>query len=144
MSKDFSHIIVDDILLLGCEVAYHSTAENPSYALGLTELRRMVTPEHKELFVSATFDLMHGIEKPPCTLICTYLAIYTTKEPTKACWDEFSDGLAVAHMIPYVREFISSVTNRMPLPPLMMKPVNAFVLVDNYNAGKNKIEALEE
>ncbi len=47
-------------------------------------------------------------------------------------WNEFSDGLAVAHMVPFVREFIASTTNRMPVPPLMMRPVNAFVLVEDY------------
>jgi preprotein translocase subunit SecB len=60
------------------------------------------------------------------------VAIYSKPEGSSVNWSEFSDGLAVAHMVPFVREFIASTTDRMPLTPLVFRPVNAFVLVENY------------
>ncbi len=132
MSTDFTGITVENILLLDCKIAYHGAKEKQSYCLALTSLQRTEEAAGKSLFVRATFDLMHGIVDPACTLKCTFAAIYSKPEGSGVSWSEFGDGLAVAHMVPFVREFIASTTNRMPLPPLMLRPVNAFVLVEKY------------
>ena len=143
MSTDFTGIIVENVLLLDCKAAFHGAREKQSYSLALSNLQRTEAAEGKGLLVRASFDLMHGIEDPSCTLKCTFLAVYSKAAASPVKWDEFSDGLAVAHMVPFVREFIASTTNRMPVPPLMIRPVNAFLLVEDYQkrmAGKEAAE----
>ena len=132
MSTDFTGIIVESILLLDCEVAYHGVKQGKSYHLALTSLQRTEEADGKNLLVRAGFDLMHGVADPVCTLRCTFLAIYSKAASSPLNWSEFTDGLAVAHMVPFVREFIATTTNRMPVPPLMIRPVNAFMLVEDY------------
>lgn len=144
MSTDFTGIVVENVLLLDCKVAFHGAKEKQNYCLALTNLQRTETAEGKCLLVRASFDLMHGIIDPSCTLKCTFLAVYYKAVNSTVQWNEFSDGLAVAHMLPFVREFIASTTNRMPVPPLMMRPVNAFVLVDDYQKRMSEKAVVEK
>ena len=45
--------------------------------------------------------------------------------------------------IPYLREFVSNMTNRMPVPILCLPPVNAFAMVDDYeHRRKNTIPSV--
>ena len=132
MSTDFTNIIVENILLLDCKVEFLGPKERQNYCLAMTKLHRTQVPDSKTLLVRAEFDLMHGVKDPSCTLKCTFLAVYSKAESSTVNWSEFTDGLAVAHMVPFVREFIANITNRMPLPPLMMRPVNAYVLVEDF------------
>jgi hypothetical protein len=132
MSTDFTGIIVENVLLLDCKAVFRGAKEKQNYCLALTDLQRKEESDGKRLLVRASFDLMHAIEDPSCTLKCTFIAVYSKAADSPVKWDEFGDGLAVAHMVPFVREFIASTTNRMPVPPLMMRPVNAFVMVEDY------------
>ena len=71
-------ITVENILLLACKVAYLGAKEKPSYSLALTDLLRTEEAAGKGLLVRATFDLMHGVEDPACTLkITRFVAIYS-------------------------------------------------------------------
>ncbi|MDR2849953.1 MAG: hypothetical protein LBW77_05370 [Verrucomicrobiota bacterium] len=138
MNPDFTDIHVENILLLSSRAAFLGAKEEQAYCLGLTSLERAEQDEGKTLLVSAGFDLMLNVPDPVCTLECTFAAIYSKPATAAVQWSDFSDGLAVAHMVPFVREFIANVTNRMPLPPLLMKPVNAFVLVEEYKGRMAK------
>lgn len=129
MSTDFSAITVENILLVGCHLSFLGSSEQPAYNLGLTALSRRLEQDGKKLLVRAEFDLMEGLEKPACEMRCAFVAIYGSTADEDIDWSGFSDGHALAHMLPFVREFISNVTNRMPLPPLMIPPVNTFNLV---------------
>jgi hypothetical protein len=132
MSTDLANIIVENILLLDCKVEFLGPKESQSYCLAMTKLQRTLMNDSKTLLVRAEFDLMHGVKDPACGLKCTFLAVYSNAKASTINWEEFTDGLAVAHMIPFVREFIANITNRMPVPPLLIRPVNAYVLVEDF------------
>ena len=127
-------INIEKIHLIECSASVSDPSAELRYNLALTQLLR----EEKggSLFVLAGFDLMHGVDKPPCSLTCSFAAEYTQTDPPNMTWKEFSDGLVVAHILPYVREFVSSVTLRMPMSVLILSPSNTFVLVDEYNKRK--------
>lgn len=138
MSNDFTKINVENILMMQCQASFIGIRENLNYELALTDLKRSMDNEGERLVVIASFNLMHNIQNPCCDLECTFVAIYSKTSETTVSWDDFSDGLAVAHIIPYLREFISNITNRMPVPPLTLKPVNAFTLVDAFHSRQKE------
>ena len=105
------------------------------FNLQLTGFQRVVPPEDESrLLVVCSFDVMHKVDCPPFYFTCTFCAQYATVQQEKnMAWDEFSDVMAMAHVIPYIREFVSNMTNRMPgVPPLMLPPVNVAVLIEDY------------
>jgi hypothetical protein len=128
-------ITIEKINLLGCTARVIDLDAKLQYRLALTDLSRVENVN--SLIVIAKFDLMHGIENPPCSLKCTFMAAYACDEASNMKWAEFSDVMAVAHMIPYVREFVSSVTLRMPIRELIVPPTNVNVLVSEFRARQN-------
>ena len=47
-------------------------------------------------------------------------------------WSEFNDGLALAHVIAYLREFVMNVTTRSPLNRIFIRPMNAHAIVRRF------------
>ena len=124
-------ISLERVHLLECSVRDVNPDSELHFDLAITDLKRNQISE-KTLTVLVAFDLMKGIDNPPCHFTCTYLATYIRPAEAAMTWDEFKDHLAVAHLVPYVREFISNITTRLPLSTLMLPPLNAHHLVRNY------------
>jgi hypothetical protein len=99
------------------------------YNLRLISLQRREADEGKALDLFASFDLMSGVEKPLFSLTCDFVARYERQGDDSMPWDEFSSPVALAHIIPYLREFISNMTNRLPIPVLMLDPINTFMMI---------------
>lgn len=125
-------ISLASIQLLECIVGNVNPSVGLKFDLGVINLKRTLSSENKILEVRVAFDLMKGVEEPPCKFTCAYLAIYTRSPEASMTWEEFKDHIAVAHLIPFVREFVSNITMRMPLSALMLPPVNAHELVEEY------------
>lgn len=104
----------------------------PQYGLGLTKWQRDEDGDH--LTVLAEFDLTQDVETPPFRFTCAFIARYSRTADANMLWPEFADPLALAHIIPYLREFVTNMTARLPVPPLMLPPVNAGLLLAAYQA----------
>lgn len=128
-------IKIDQISLVDCCLKDLNLTNELHYNLGIESFERKLLSD-EQLIASATFDLMHQVKDPPYSLICTFIAVYTRPEGANMAWDEFKDEIIVAHILPYLREFVSSVSLRLPLPPLVLPPTNAFALVNNYRANQ--------
>ena len=122
---------IDSIHLIECHAKILNLEAKLEYNIGLTDLSRK--EEADTLIVLASFDLMHEVTNPPCMLKCTLMAAYNRTKDSSMTWAQFSDVMAVTHMIPYVRELASSVTLRMPLKPLVIPPTNVHLLVARHN-----------
>lgn len=127
-------ISIESVHLLECSVGDVKKGGDLNFSLGITNFSRAVLSDGKVLAVTVSFDLMQGMENPPCKFQCTFIATYTrSAEPDQnMTWDEFKDHIAVAHLIPYVREFVSNMTTRLPLSVLMLPPVNTLKLLSEY------------
>ena len=110
------------------------------YSLRLVGLQRLEAPDGKALDLSAAFDLMAGIENPVLRFTCEFIAKYNRTGGDGMPWADFSNAVALAHIIPYLREFVSNMTNRLPVPPLMLDPINTHALVAAYEARKGGTE----
>jgi len=129
-----SGISIECVHLLECEARLLDKPEKLDFNMIITRLARK--EEGNQLFVEVSFDMMGEIEHPACILRCTFGAQYSRNDESQMTWRDFSDGLAVMHMVPFVREFVSSVTLRMPLPALILQPTNVNMLVADYKLRK--------
>lgn len=133
MDKNHSPgIEIVHISLVECCLRDLNLANELQYNLGIEALERRVVSD-EQLVVQVAFDLMQDVKDAPYSFTCSFVAAYTRTEESSMTWDEFSNGLIVAHILPYVREFVSSVSLRLPVPPLVLPPINAFLLVENYD-----------
>lgn len=125
-------IALESVSLLECNIGQVSPGGDLKFQLGITALKRLTKSDGKVLVIEVSFDLMHKIENPPCKFTCTYSATYTRGADSNMTWDEFKDHIAIAHIIPFIREFVSNMTTRMPLSCLMLPPTNANSMVKEY------------
>jgi len=127
-------ISIELINLTECRVGDIDYNAGLEFHLGIAGLVRKESGDGLGLTVMAEFDLMQGVEKPPCTFRCAFIARYTRKADSNMTWGEFTDVMTVMHMTPYVREFISSVSLRLPIKELILPPTNVNALVADYKA----------
>jgi hypothetical protein len=125
-------IAIESVHLLACTVGDVKREVDLKFSLGITHFSRALISDGKMLAVTVSFDLMQGIENPPCKFQCTFAVTYTRPSEANMKWDEFKDHVAVAHIVPYVREFVSNITTRLPLSVLMVPPVNTYKLLKEY------------
>lgn len=125
-------ISIESVHLLECNVGAVKPEVDLKFSLGITRFDRAIVSDGKVLLVAVSFDLMQRIENPPCKFQCSFLVTYTRSTESNMKWDEFHDHVAVAHIIPYVREFVSNLTARLPLSVLMIPPVNTHKMMEEY------------
>ena len=125
-------IAFDRIDLFECRVGKIFLKNELNYQLRLVKKVRTLSEEKKRLIVLFGFDLMGGVENPPFEFKCAFLAHYSREEDSAMTWEEFTDAMALTHVVPFLREFLSNMTNRMPVPALILPPTNVFVLLDEY------------
>lgn len=121
------------IELLECSVGRINMDAELKFSVGIDTLNRVVTDSGGSLVVVVGFNLMQDVQTPACCFTCTFSATYSRPLDANMTWDEFKDHIAVAHMVPFVREFICNITMRMPLAVLMIPPINANLLVEDYH-----------
>jgi len=110
--------------------------------LQLTEFVRIPIEAEQLLLVYCGFDLMHDIDPAPFTFEAKFVAEYGVMgENPNMQWNEFTDIMATAHVIPFLREFITNMTTRLPYPALIIPPINVAILLGDYHARR---EAAQE
>lgn len=132
-------IALQEICLLRCSVEVVDPTSKPRYHLSLISLNRAESDDGKNLNLFAGFDVAHGVEKPFLNFTCQFVARYV--RPNDAClpWKDFSSAVALAHIIPYLREFVSNITGRLPAPVLMLNPINTHAMVADFEKRKGQV-----
>jgi preprotein translocase subunit SecB len=82
--------------------------------------------------------LMHGIEKPLFKFTCVFGARYERQGDQSMPWENFTTVMAVTHLVPYLREFVSNVTNRSLAPALILPPINAHALLAEFEKRRQQ------
>jgi len=133
-------IAIEGVLLLKSHVEMINQEGKREYNPRLTALDRFVSPDGKVLGLHAGFDLMYGIENPMLKFTCEFLARYTRREEANMECKDFTSAMALAHIIPYLREYVSNITNRLPAPVLILNPINTNVMIAEYEDRKQRTE----
>ena len=132
-------IALKSVHLVQCNIGDVKYDVELKFALGITGFDRIVTADGKILQVKVAFNLMDKMDSPPCRFDCTFIATYTRPEDAAMQWEEFKDHVAVAHLIPYVREFVSNMTTRLPLSVLMIPPINTTKMLAEFRGSRTQV-----
>ena len=81
--------------------------------------------------VDLEFDLMFRVARPLIAFSCVYHMRYSGDAEGRM---RLKEHIVVAHAIPYLREFVANLTMRSELPVLMMDPVNAVNLFNDFSS----------
>lgn len=122
----------DRVVLLDCKVSDLDVSRELRYEVQITRLIRTPGPEGKSLKFLVGFDMLGGVPNPACTFRCTFEAGYRCEAGEN--FESIKEHVAVAHLVPFVREFVWNVTSRMPIGALMIPPMNTHRMVEDYNA----------
>ena len=125
-------IAFDRIDLFDCRIGNIEIKNELTYHLRLIKKNRSFSKDKKRMVALFGFDLMGGVENPPFEFKCSFVAHYSRAEDAAMSWEEFTDAMALTHIVPFVREFLSNMTNRMPMPTLILPPTNVFVLLEEF------------
>lgn len=133
-------ISINFVSLLKANIEIRDPKANKQYNLRLIGLKRFQTEDGKSLDLVAAFDAMHGVENPLFKFSCEFVARYERQGDDSMQWQDFGNATALAHIIPYLREFISNMTNRLPAPVLMIDPINTNTMIEDYEQRQKKTE----
>lgn len=131
-------ISIESVHLLSSCVNVLANKGDLEFGLAVTSIQRKVISD-EELRVVIDFDLMDGVENPPFNFTATYGISYKRPSDANMTWEEFNNGFVLTHVLPYFREFASSVTLRLPVPALIIPPTNVKALLFDY-ANRQKSE----
>lgn len=133
-------IAIQHIRLLKAHIEMGNPEGRQEYNLRLVGLGRFESEDGKTLDLQAAFDLMYGIEKPLFNFTCVFIARYERKDDQAMQWRDFTSAMALAHIIPYLREFVSNMTNRLPAPVLMLVPLNTHAMIADYEHRRQQAD----
>ena len=133
-------IALEHIVLLKSNVEFQLSNQDAEweYNLCLTDLQRLKSEDESNLDIFASFDVMHGIKKPKFKFTCSFVAHYIKKDGKGLDLKDFTSAMALAHIIPYLREYISNITNRLPAPVLILAPINTYAMIQEYEERKRR------
>lgn len=131
-------ISINLVSLIKANIEMIDPEADKKYNLRLIGLKRFETEDGKTLNLVAAFDVMHGVETPLFKFTCEFVARYERQGEDSMPWNEFSNATALAHIIPYLREFVSNTTTRLPAPVLMLDPINTNVMIADYERRKKE------
>jgi len=124
-------ISIESVHLLSSCVNVRGNKDDLEFGLAVTSINRKVVSD-EELRVVVAFDLMDGVEDPAFSFTATYGICYKRPVDANMTWEEFGNGFVLTHVLPYFREFASSVTLRLPVPALIIPPTNVKALLLDY------------
>jgi hypothetical protein len=133
---------IDAVHLLNSCISTQSIGDELEYNLAVTSIDRKEISQ-EELRVVVSFDLMKGIEKPPFNFTASYGIRYTRDPDAPMTWNDLTNGFVLTHILPYFREFASSVTLRLPVPALIIPPTNVNLLLKEYEASLKSVPVAE-
>ena len=122
--------------LVSC-VADQSESTSPArkYSIALIAFARQVSDDGTKLHVLAGFDTMDGIVEPICHLRATYRVTYRRPPNVGDAWaDSIKDHVALAHIVPYFRELVCSMTGRLGVGALVVQPLNTANLLRKFRS----------
>ena len=125
-------ISLKHVMLLKAFIEAHNPKATQQYNLQLVGLQRTESEDGKSLFIQASFDLMHMIDTPMFKFTCDFAAYYERRNEESMAWKDFSSPVALAHIMPYLREFVNNITHRLPAPVLVLDPINTRAMIREY------------
>jgi hypothetical protein len=133
-----SGVSLAQISLIDCRVGGLKSSKSRQYGVGITAFSRKEDESKMSMDIEVEFNLLHQVSNPTLEFICTFSAEYKRSVNCQMQLSDLKDHIAVAHILPFLREFAFNVTGRLrESPALMIPPINANLLLSDW---KNRQE----
>ena len=133
--------------LKGLDFLVSGSAPKPIRTALRLSIARDLSLDKSSLQVRIDGDLFGNLspeERPPIVFTFSIVGRFAVTEHPNLSLDEFATDQAPAHLVPYIRELISNVTARSPLPTLNIGPVNVKALVESGKASFEFTESAKD
>ena len=94
----------------------------------------------KTLFLRLAADPMAGVKEKPFEMQVEILGVFDAEPDSNLPIETFGSEQGPALLVPYLRELISNITARTPLPPLILPPINVHALLSAKNEAPKQVE----
>jgi preprotein translocase subunit SecB len=133
------------IHLLDCHFAFQGGEKRElKYGLALVNFTRELSDDRTKLSAILSFNAFHKIEHPLVHATFRFRIVYAGEGDLESVWGTLKDEIILAHCIPYVRELLSSMTSRMPVPPLVIEMVNAYGMFQRFKELTHAVETARQ
>lgn len=105
---------------------------NAAYHLALVGFSKVFDPDRGGVAVRLDFDAFFEVENPVLEARFSFAVRYEAEGDREKLWASLKDHIVLAHCVPYVREFLSSMTTRMPITPLTVDMVNTHAMFEDF------------
>ena len=102
------------------------------YSLGV-DFEHSLSPDNKILVANLKVDCMKGVENPPFELVVNLVGIFEQTAQPNIALDDYAKEMASGLLMPFAREVIANITSRIPLPPLLLPPINIRALINKQS-----------
>lgn len=128
---------INEIALQASLFVDHGTKKKRAdCSLGLESFERKESLNEKDGSVTVTakasFNLFGNVKNPGMLLMCSYGITYSCKNLEDA--KLIPDQVILAHLIPYLREHVTSITAKSRFSVLYLDTVNTYELMEQFRA----------
>ena len=128
-----SGVSLTQISLIDCRVGGLKPSNSRQYGVGITAFSRKEDENKMSMDIEVEFNLLHQVSDPTLEFNCTFSAEYKRSVDCQMQLSDLKDHIAIAHILPFLREFAFNVTGRLRgSPVLMIPPINAVLLLTDW------------
>jgi len=128
-----SAVSLTQISLIDCRVGGLKSSQSRQYGVGITAFSRKENENKLSMDIEVGFNLLHQVSDPTLEFTCTFSAEYKRGVDSPTQLSDLKVHIAVAHILPFLREFAFNVTGRLRgSPALMIPPINASLLLADW------------
>lgn len=135
-------VAFNDVKLVNCIfLPQNEPPEELRYHVGVKQFKRFVEVDsdgHPHMSFIVDFNILAGVQKEWGIFSVCFCAIYSADN--RDDFDVIKDHVALAHLIPFLREFVANLTMRSLFPKLVLPPVNTADLMKDYGEREGKKE----
>jgi hypothetical protein len=137
-----SGVSLTQISLIDCRVGGLKSSNSRQYGVGITAFSRKEDENKMSMDIEVEFNLLHQVSDPTLEFTCTFSAEYKRSVDCQMQLNDLKDHIAIAHILPFLREFAFNVTGRLRgNPVLMIPPINTNLLLSDWKKRQEQTAA---
>ena len=125
------NIVTETVVLTESEFKrYPQVDKNVSLNCEFSYRKELINDKNGQAFLTACITGANKAnDEIAFEISCTFAGKYRIDKEPNMEMQKFLDEYAPAHLFPYIREYINSISMRAGIPPVILPPLNILVLL---------------
>lgn len=124
---------IQELSLVDCHFAIlGAPSKTLCYSLQLVQYEKRFSEDRQALIILLGFDAFFEVENPCIEAKFKFAITYRVVSGSGEVLEGLKDPIVLAHSLPFVREFLASMTSRMGMPTLVIDVANAHAMFRQY------------